>query len=237
MKRLLSFLLAVVMTLCISTVAFADYRGTVDGIELNAGLNPVVRVSEGTFDYVIYARDMTGMTNGDLLVSYDTDVLTLLSVKQTGNYSNSVYNDVDGDIYFSYLYSGTNDSDAVKLYILTFSYSAEGVYPELTARNIAGTFIKSVKELKVFEATDDNAAISEGTGRNDSFMQDDATYSMGDVNGDGEVTAADARLILRHSARLEILYLEQYLLADYNDDGRVTAADARLALRKSAGLE
>ena len=57
-----------------------------------------------------------------------------------------------------------------------------------------------------------------------------------DVNCDAKVTAADARLALRHSARLENLSGVSFYAADVNFDGKVTAADARLILRKPAGL-
>ena len=60
---------------------------------------------------------------------------------------------------------------------------------------------------------------------------------MGDLDGDGEVTAADARLALRAAVGLEILNEEQIKAADMDGDGEVTAADARLVLRKAVGLE
>ncbi len=58
-----------------------------------------------------------------------------------------------------------------------------------------------------------------------------------DVNCDGKVTAGDARLALRASARLESLGLISQIAADVNGKSGVTAADARLILRKSAKLE
>lgn len=59
---------------------------------------------------------------------------------------------------------------------------------------------------------------------------------MQDVNCDGKVTAADARLALRCGAQLETLNVIQTYAGDVTGDGRVTAADARLILRKPAGL-
>lgn len=59
----------------------------------------------------------------------------------------------------------------------------------------------------------------------------------GDVNGDGNLTAADARLALRISANLESASEEAVLAADVDKNGKVTAADARRILRASAGLE
>lgn len=59
----------------------------------------------------------------------------------------------------------------------------------------------------------------------------------GDVNQDGKVTSADARLILRASALMIELDSRQTLLADVNEDGKITSADARIILRMSAGIE
>lgn len=59
----------------------------------------------------------------------------------------------------------------------------------------------------------------------------------GDVNLDGFITAADARLALRASAFLELLTSAQQTVADMNGDSKITAADARLILRISAGLD
>ena len=59
----------------------------------------------------------------------------------------------------------------------------------------------------------------------------------GDIDGDGNVTAADARLALRASVESEDLSEGQKLAADMDGDGKITAADAREILRKSVGLE
>ncbi len=59
----------------------------------------------------------------------------------------------------------------------------------------------------------------------------------GDVNFDGQVTAADARLALRASVGLENLSAQQIAVADIDKKSGVTAADARLILRASVGLE
>ena len=73
------------------------------------------------------------------------------------------------------------------------------------------------------------------------------TFRLGDTNGDGKVTAADARICLRASAHLEKIGsenvedgtadLKRVLAADYNCDGKITASDARSILRVSAKLE
>lgn len=62
------------------------------------------------------------------------------------------------------------------------------------------------------------------------------SFVKGDVNNDGKVTATDARLILRVSAKLEVLSGQAAKNADVDGDGDVDAADARDALRISAGV-
>ena len=68
-------------------------------------------------------------------------------------------------------------------------------------------------------------------------LKEDESFLLGDVNKDGKLTAADARLALRVSAKLETLtdYIQK--TADMNKDGKITAADARKILRVSAKLE
>ncbi len=52
----------------------------------------------------------------------------------------------------------------------------------------------------------------------------------GDVNGDGEVTTADARLAMVHALGGGTLTGNALLLGDYNGDGEVTTTDARLMM-------
>ena len=59
----------------------------------------------------------------------------------------------------------------------------------------------------------------------------------GDVDDSGDVSAADARVILRVAVELEKLSPKHIFAADCNADGEITAADARLALRAAVGLE
>lgn len=63
------------------------------------------------------------------------------------------------------------------------------------------------------------------------------TFDCGDIDGNGEITSADARLALRASVGLETLSAEAGQAADVDGDEKVTSADARLILRYSVGLE
>ena len=59
----------------------------------------------------------------------------------------------------------------------------------------------------------------------------------GDTDGNGKVTAADARLALRISAKLETGTPAQISACDLNSDGKVTASEARAILRYAAKLD
>lgn len=59
---------------------------------------------------------------------------------------------------------------------------------------------------------------------------------IGDVDGDGEVIAADALLALRHIMSLDELDEEQLAHADVNGDGEVTIVDSLLIQRYAMGV-
>ena len=63
-----------------------------------------------------------------------------------------------------------------------------------------------------------------------------AVEISGDADGNGKLTAEDARLILRHSVSIEPINEAYVARADINADGKITPEDARLALRKSVHL-
>ena len=59
---------------------------------------------------------------------------------------------------------------------------------------------------------------------------------VGDINGDGVISAEDAREILRLCVGVDPMTDKMKLLADLDRDGTVGAEDARLALRLAIGL-
>lgn len=63
-----------------------------------------------------------------------------------------------------------------------------------------------------------------------------ADIMLGDVDADGKVSAADARLALRYSVRLEELSPDAIFRADTDSNGLILAGDARTILRISVGL-
>lgn len=66
------------------------------------------------------------------------------------------------------------------------------------------------------------------------------TIIKGDINGDGKVTATDARIALRIGTKLEKLedqIVPHMEAVDVNGDGKITATDARKILRAATKLE
>lgn len=80
-----------------------------------------------------------------------------------------------------------------------------------------------------------------------SFTVEGNTIKWCDVNGDGNITGADATRLLRHTAGIEsLVYVvgdeaanlaEIQRICDVNKDGSVTGADATRLLRHTAGIE
>ena len=63
------------------------------------------------------------------------------------------------------------------------------------------------------------------------------TSRFGDLDGNSQVNAADARLCLRSAAELETLAGKAMNAADIDGDGVVTSADARKILRSASKIE
>ena len=64
------------------------------------------------------------------------------------------------------------------------------------------------------------------------------SYRLGNLDGDDEITAADARLAHRIAAKLDpVTDSRMFVIADVNVDGVITSADARKILRVAAKLD
>lgn len=102
----------------------------------------------------------------------------------------------------------------------------------LAANEKASLFDKQIN-LAAIDLVDDLL-----TGLFEEGYNPPATYILGDVDMNGVVKAADARLALRASVGLEPnLTAAQIKAADADKNGVIKAADARLILRASVGLE
>ena len=66
---------------------------------------------------------------------------------------------------------------------------------------------------------------------------DEACKFWGDMDEDGKVTSADARLVLRQSVGLEDYPEDVLYKCDIDQDGKISSSDARSVLRLSVGLD
>ena len=110
-------------------------------------------------------------------------------------------------------------------------------YPELSSAvmldengaEITDTAMLCTEKMTVSAVTADGSTLS------CSIKADGQSILMGDVNGDGKVSAVDARWALQCAAKKRTLDEKQTKAADMNKDGKITAVDARQILKKAAG--
>lgn len=95
-------------------------------------------------------------------------------------------------------------------------------------------FIDSVSDNAIFDAYFAEIALSiaKAVMRNVG-LEYKPPIIKGDADGDGKITSADARLILRASVGLEEIPAE---IGDVDGDGKISSADAREIMRQSVGI-
>lgn len=107
------------------------------------------------------------------------------------------------------------------------------IYPKWLAQYSSAVTYKGTYDIWQYTDKGTVTGIRGGVDMNIAYV----SFLKGDVNGDGKITAADARLALRFSAGLEGLTEAGKYSADVNNDNTVTAADAREILKKSAEVD
>lgn len=125
-----------------------------------------------------------------------------------------------------YFYAFYIYRDGVKVYNGTFSSTNTVSY----VPDADGTYKATV------EIVDENDRKSTVDSADVYCFADKKDIVYGDANGDGIVTAADARKALRVAAMIETLTGKNFVCADIDNDKKVTASDARKILRFSSGL-
>ena len=142
-----------------------------------------------------------------------------------GDFSETVTSAVIGNEYVILVVRDKNAADLLAAENLLF-------IDQKTADSETLTFSFSLKDgisdYDVLFTTNDN---------DDEKDDEKENVVTGDVNGDGKLTASDARAALRMSAKLETYTPGQFAAADVNGDGKLTASDARIILRVSAKLQ
>ncbi len=108
---------------------------------------------------------------------------------------------------------------------------------ETTTQGIETTTQNTETTTKIDESTTQGTATTTTATEESTTESSPAEYILGDVDGNGKITAADARLALRCSASLEKLTDRALTAADADKNGKITAGDARLILRAAANID
>ena len=127
---------------------------------------------------------------------------------------------------------------------ITVKDTVANVTPEMSVT----AFVESVDNEKVRVLTADGKELAKdaflGTGTKIQVLDTDGTvlseYEVmvkSDLDGDGKINPADARLALRAAAGIDAISGVYETAANYDDKDSVSPADARMILRKSVGLE
>lgn len=150
------------------------------------------------------------------------------------------YINLDGTAIFKYLI-GIKDKQSLvitdnlfkTIYELPLERIEGNSYIEECAKDETGIFISSEKKVDT-ESIDIFYYINYDEVK--QYIDRNMPQESGDVNGDGTITAVDARMVLQSVAGLTAFDETKTKYADVNDDGAVTAVDARIILQIVAGL-
>ena len=123
----------------------------------------------------------------------------------------------------------TGDGQINFVVVLKNGYTLDSVTAEGAYKNVKDTGVENTYRItKVTGAVTINVTTEKSATPTD--------YTLGDVNGDGYITVADATLVQQHAAELITLTDTALLAADTNKDGYVTVADATLIQQYAAEL-
>ena len=142
-------------------------------------------------------------------------------------------------------------------YVVVTDYSGEE--PQSIVMGLTKLPEELGEDVYLFQPTHDGVKMEDLTAQTETMVFDDMfdytfaaptytydreggegpMFTLGDVDGDGKITAGDARLALRRAVDLETWneMAPQFLSADVDMDGAVTASDARKILRAAVDLE
>ena len=165
--------------------------------------------------------------------------------KTESSYDNRVYtwvkdNESDDDVIIGEPGGGTVGNQNRHMVIdgdyartTVYTVTVEIVFPDHVwdAGEVTKEATETEEGVKTFTCT-----VCKGT-KTESIPKLEKDYILGDVDGNGYIEAADARLALRASVGLETLSDEQTVIADVDGSGEIGSDDARLILRASVGLE
>lgn len=132
-----------------------------------------------------------------------------------------------------------DEIDKLTSYTIPNSTYAKGIYSTAFPNRIElkatiGTLGEQyIKENCTNYYTSGNQIIS---GQKPTTTPEQTSGKLGDVDGDGKINTADARLVLQAYVKIKELNKEQKELADVNKDGKINTSDARQILKYYVGI-
>ncbi len=219
-KKMLSIILAIMMIITIVPITASAASPT---LTLMANDTDVTVGEIITIDVSVSENSQLSVLTADLI--YDSTVFEAVSIRSYG-----IFND-NGKIH-----------EAVNCKLSNGKARFTGVVAGII---VEGGLLFSV-ELKVIKSSDCNISIDvvescDGDLNNLSISSNTvkikgSSIKKGDVNGDGKITAVDARIVLQFVAGLRTLTEEETVQADISRDNVVSVIDARAILQVVAGL-
>ena len=185
------------------------------------------------------AEEQLGTFLDNLNVSLDiTTVTDMIAYLQNGHsFADWVYSEYGDTVDIPESVREMSTGDVIMYLLGTALNSTESTAQAATSSDYVFAPSSTTQESAVSTSKNTN---SETESRTSVIIypsnETSAAWKTGDVNNDGDVTAADARLALRASATLDILSGKALDAADVNGDGVVTAKDARSILRYAAKI-
>ena len=195
--------------------------------------------SEAQWDAVVIGYNNENLENADIQFnwttpvhshSYDTAVTTAPTVATKGY---TFYTCACGESYVADYTDPIKTEDAF--------LSATGALIGMEKTAAADLLYMVPQGAKLQDANGKDKTADEKVGTGDKLVLADGTEIvisvLGDLNGDGEIATADARLVLRKAVNLETFTAAQDTAAKVDGGEKVDVAHARKILRASVNLE
>ena len=124
-----------------------------------------------------------------------------------------------------------NNSNAQTFYIMEYN-GGYRIVPKCTSNlkaiDLADNKVEKGRNIDLY-----NVYAVENSAQ--TWIFEDSSILLGDVNADGKINARDAKLVLQYFNGQVTLTKEQQARADVNKDGKINARDAKLILQKFNG--
>lgn len=211
------------------------------------GLNATGVISDGILVVIVYNNCVKSFSSIDTSLKYNPDKLQYYSSEYTSEGMDlAVGGDIGDRVTGSFAKMDSTDfveDEPFILYIVTFVIKDDGFtvndIPTLTVDTQDEVLMYSGSEYKAnpvncFDTT--HLHIDEDMDRACDICTVPVVY-IGDMNNDGNITAADARIALRIAAKLQTPTEYELFVGDLDSDGRITASEARKILRVAAHID